>query len=58
MDSKLIARLKKLGINVENTTIEIFEDLLNIAEHLWEELEVKEEQRFKEELARLKKPTN
>jgi hypothetical protein len=59
MDKKIIARLEKLGINTQNTTVEIFEDLLNIAEHLSDELEVTEEMRFKIELERLsRRPTN
>jgi len=58
MDKTQIYRLQKLGINTDNCTIDIFEDLLNIAEHLYEELEIREEDRFKLELFRLKKPTN
>lgn len=58
MDKQLINRLKLLGINTDNTTIEIFEDLLNVAEHLWAETEVTEEMRFRQELQRLKQPTN
>jgi hypothetical protein len=59
MDKALIARLQKMGIDTDKNTIDIFEDLLNIAEHLWAELEVTEEQRFREQLERLtKKPTN
>ena len=58
MDKQQIYRLQKLGINTDNCTIDIFEDLLNIAEHLFEELEIREEDRFKTELYRLKNPTN
>jgi hypothetical protein len=58
MDKQQIQKLKKLGINTDNTTIEIFQDLINVAIYLYEELEIKEEDRFKVELFRLKKPSN
>lgn len=58
MDSQQILRLRRLGINTDNTTIEIFEDLINVATHLFEELEMREEDRFKLELYRHKNPSN
>lgn len=58
MDKQQIQKLKRLGIDTDNTTIEIFEDLINVAIHLFEELEMTEEDRFKIELYRHKNPTN
>lgn len=58
MDKQQIQKLKRLGINTDKTTIEIFQDLINVASHLFDELEVREEDRFKLELYRHKKPTN
>lgn len=58
MDAEQIKILKKLGINTNNTTIEIFEDVINIANHLYDLLEQSEEDKFREELKRLKLPTN
>jgi hypothetical protein len=58
MDKQQIQKLKRLGINTDKNTIEIFEDLINVATHLFEELEVREEDRFKAELFRHRKPTN
>ena len=59
MDKTQIYRLNKLGINTDKCTIDIFEDLLNIAEHLYEELEIREEDRMRIEINRLsRKPTN
>jgi hypothetical protein len=58
MDSQQILRLKRLGIDTDKNTIDIFEDLINVAIYLYEELEIKEEDRFKVELFRLKKPSN
>jgi hypothetical protein len=58
MDKQQIQKLKKLGISTDKNTIDIFEDLINVAIYLYEELEIKEEDRFKVELFRLKKPSN
>lgn len=59
MDSSQIKTLKKLGIDTNKPTIEIFEDLLNVAEFLYEETEKTEIERFRRELERLlQKPTN
>jgi len=59
MDKTQIYRLNKLGINTDKCTIDIFEDLLNIAEHLYEELEIREEDRMRIEINRLSRnPTN
>jgi hypothetical protein len=58
MDKQQILRLKRLGIDTDKNTIDIFEDLINVAIYLYEELEIKEEDRFKVELFRLKKPSN
>lgn len=58
MDRSQLQKLEKLGINTENTTIEIFEDLLNVAEYLNDLLELNEEERFRQELERIKKNTN
>lgn len=58
MDKQQIQKLKRLGIETDNTTIEIFEDLINVATHLFEELEMREEDKFKLELYRHKKPSN
>lgn len=55
-DSKLI--LKKLGINTQNSNREIFEDLLNLSEYLYDQLDRSEIDRFRAELKRLKQPTN
>jgi hypothetical protein len=51
-------RLKALGVDPDKQVIEIFEDLLNLTEFLYKELEKSEWDRFKKEINRLKKPTN
>ena len=58
MEKDWIVVLKKLGINPKNSSREILEDLLNVAEYLYEELEKSEIEKFRAELKRLKQPTN
>lgn len=59
MDSQQIQKLKKLGINTDRNTIDIFEDLINVAIYLYDELEIKEEYRLRIEINRVtKKSTN
>lgn len=58
MDNQQIKKLKKLGIDTNRSTIDIFEDLINVAEYLHDMLEINEEERFRAELERLKKKTN
>jgi hypothetical protein len=38
MDKQQIQKLKRLGINTDKTTIEIFQDLINVASYLFDEL--------------------
>jgi len=58
MDKKQLQQLVKLGVNTEQTTIDIFANVLDLAEFLYDELSIQEKDRFKIELYRLKKPTN
>jgi|GEM_PF-5489104 len=59
MDSEQIRKLKHLGIDVNQCSLDIFDNLLELCTYLFEELEIKEEDRFKYELFRLtKNPTN
>lgn len=58
MDKQQILRLNLLGVNTNQTTIDIFEELLRIAEHLYEELSIVEEDRMRVNLYRLRQPTN
>lgn len=58
MDKEQIKKLERLGINTNQPTIDIFDNLLNVAEHLYNLLEADEEERFKKELERIKKPSN
>lgn len=45
--------LKKLGINPDKNKDEVFLDLLNIADFLFDELERDEKERFRREIRRL-----
>jgi hypothetical protein len=58
MDETQIQILKKLGIDTNNTTIDIVCDLVNVAEYLYDQLEQTEIERFRAELKRIKNPTN
>lgn len=58
MDEISINRLRVFGINPSNSYFEIMEDLLNLTEHLYNELEIKEKERFRKELKRIQTPTN
>jgi protein-tyrosine-phosphatase len=58
MDETQIQILKKLGININNTTIDIVCDLVNVADYLYDQLEQTEIERFRAELKRIKNPTN
>jgi len=59
MDSEQIRKLKHLGIDTNQCSLDIFDNLLELCTYLFEELEIKEEDRFKYELFRLtKSPTN
>lgn len=58
MDETQIQVLKKLGINTNNTTIDIVVDLVNVADYLYDQLEQTEMERFRAELKRIKNPTN
>lgn len=59
MDAKQLWQLEKLGISTDQSSIDIFSNLLELCTYLYEELEVKEEDRFKEQIYRLsRKATN
>lgn len=58
MDAKQLWQLEKLGVNLEQSTIDIFANVLDLAEYLYDELSIKEEDRLRIELYRLRKPTN
>lgn len=58
MDAKQLWQLEKLGVNLEQSTIDIFANVLDLAEYLYDELSIQEEDRLRIELNRLKKPTN
>jgi hypothetical protein len=58
MTAEIILRLTNLGIDPNQTSIEIFDNLLDLCEFLWEESEITEIQRFERELNRIIKPTN
>jgi hypothetical protein len=55
MDKHQEQQLIKLGINVEQSTIDIFANVLDLAEFLFDELEIKEEDRMRIEINRLSK---
>lgn len=58
MDKTQIYKLECLGIDTSQTTIDIFSNLLDLAEFLYDELSIQEEDRFKIQLYRLRQPTN
>lgn len=58
MDKQQIEKLETLGIDCSQTTIDIFDNLLELAVHLNELLEMSEEERFAAELDRLKRNSN
>ncbi len=59
MDNEQIRKLKHLGIDTNQCSLDIFDNLLELCTYLFEELEIKEEDRFKIDLYRLtKKATN
>ena len=58
MTAEIILRLANLGIDPNQTSIEIFDNLLDLCEFLYEESEKTELQRFERELNRIIKPTN
>ena len=59
MDESQIIKLKHLGIDTNQTTIDIFDNLLELAIFMYEELEIKEEDRMRIEINRVtKKPSN
>jgi hypothetical protein len=59
MDKQQILRLKLLGIETNQVSLHIFDDLLKLAEELYEELSIKEEDRMRHQIYLLsKQPTN
>lgn len=58
MDTRQIRVLDKLGIDPSQNLDVIFENLLNLAEFLYDETEKSEEQRFQQEIRRLQHLTN
>lgn len=59
MDKEQIKKLERLGIDSSQCSIDIFENLLEVAIFLYDELEIREEDRMRVEINRLsKKPTN
>ena len=56
--TELKNRLRFLGVESNQPTVMVVEDLLNLAEYLYEKLEETERQRFQTELNRILKPTN
>lgn len=55
MNSEDLFKLEQLGIPTDTTSMEMFDHLLKVAHHLFQELERKEEDRFREELYKLTK---
>lgn len=58
IDIEQIRILKKLGINPNNCSVDVFTDLLNVSEYLYDQLEQTEIDRFRAELIRIQKATN
>lgn len=59
MDKEQIKKLERLGIDSSQCSIDVFDNLLDLCGFLYDELEIKEEDRFKLELYRLsRKATN
>lgn len=59
MDREQIKKLERLGIDTSQCSLDVFDNLLELCVWLYEELEVKEEDKFRYEIYRLtKKPTN
>ena len=56
--TELQNRLKVLGVEANQPTSMVVEDLLNLTEHLYNRLEETERERFQKELNRILKPTN
>ena len=56
--TELKNRLRFLGVESNQPTVMVVEDLLNLAEYLYEKLEETKRQRFQTELNRILKPTN
>lgn len=59
MDKEQIQKLNKLGIDTNQSSIDIFSNLLELCIWLYEEVEIREEDRMRIEINRLsRKPTN
>lgn len=59
MDKEQIKKLERLGIDTSQNSIDIFHNLLELCIWLYEEVEIKEEDRMRIEINRLsRKPTN
>jgi hypothetical protein len=59
MTKQQILRLQLLGINTNQISLHIFDDLLKLAEELYEEVEIKKEDEFRRDIYRLsRKATN
>jgi hypothetical protein len=59
MDKEQIKKLEKLGIDCSQNSVDIFHNLLELCIWLYEEVEIKEEDRMRSEIFRLsRKPTN
>jgi len=58
MSSEDLYKLEALGIPTDTTSLEIFDNLLKVAYYLFQELERKEEDRFREALYAHKKGSN
>lgn len=58
MDKEQIKKLKDLGIDTTQCSVDIFDNLLELAVWLAEEVEQSELERFQKEINRVLKPTN
>lgn len=58
MSAEQLFLLERLGIDTTKSFEEMFNDLLHVAEFLYDETERNEQDRFRMELNRIKKPTN
>ncbi len=59
MTKQQLLRLQLLGINTNQVSLHIFDDLLKLAEELYEEVSIKREDEFRRDIYRLsRKPTN
>lgn len=58
MTKEILFRLHNLGIDTNQTSLDMFDNLLDLCENLYEEVKITEIERFKRELNRNLKSTN